>query len=120
MSWFDDDFPRRCRLDNRVFLHTDGLQYVCHGCPYCGDARFRTGTYSDGHLAFIREKQKQVPDKCMSCDASYCVYCNMAGMPAGDLCNAWNMGCGNAHLCEIYRVFAWYRRALIYALTKGK
>ena len=25
MSWFDDERPRSCGLNNRVFLHTDGI-----------------------------------------------------------------------------------------------
>ena len=25
MSWFDDEHPRLCGLNNRIFLHTDGI-----------------------------------------------------------------------------------------------
>lgn len=52
MSWFDDVRPRLCRLSGRVFLHSDGGQYVCHGCPYVGDCRLRLGSVDD-EIKFI-------------------------------------------------------------------
>jgi hypothetical protein len=56
MSWFNDEYPISCRLNNRIFLHTDGIQYVCHGCPYTTDCRFKLGSLSDNKLNFITEK----------------------------------------------------------------
>lgn len=50
MSWFDDDRPRQCRLDRRAFLHTDGFQYICHGCPYACDPRFKIGEIGDSGI----------------------------------------------------------------------
>ena len=123
MSWFDDKHPRRCRFDNRVFLHTDGVQYICHGCPYAQDSRFKTGTCCDDSLAFMScpEKTGYQGSACVGCRATYCVYCNLAGMPVGDLPDVWNKNCSaNENICEMYRIFGQYRRFLTYAIIKGK
>lgn len=122
MSWFNDTQPILCRLNNRIFLHTDGIQYICHGCPYTNDCRFKLGTISDKKLNFITNKQHQlIPDSCRGCDATYCVYCNMTGMPNGKLQDVWNFGRNkNPNICQIYRIFGWYRHALVYSLVKSK
>lgn len=121
MSWFDDEAPRKCRLDNRIFLHSDGGQYVCHGCPYSDDRRLRLGSIEDPGLQFMHAGGETVSSECKNCCATYCVYCNMAGMPDGDLRQAWNASrASNSEICDMYRVFGWYRRALIYSLIKGK
>lgn len=123
MSWFDDEQPRRCRLDNRVFLHTDGIQYVCHGCPYVSDLRFKIGSIADKRLVFIKDlkNNRRENASCASCDATYCVYCNIAGMPPGELRDVWNTGCCCKNsVCQLYRTFGRYRRILLYALMKGK
>lgn len=102
MSWFDDEHPRLCGLNNRVFLHTDGIQYVCHGCPYSDDARFKIGTADDSCLRFITDGCLccNSHDTCSRCDATYCVYCNMAGMPSGSLRDVWNAGrARNENIC---------------------
>ena len=120
MSWFNDTHPILCRLDNRIFLHTDGFQYVCHGCPYTTDCRFKLGNISDNKLNIISEKQNNyIPFTCQNCEATYCVYCNMAGMPEGNLLDKWNTGRNKNHnICSLYRIFGWYRRVLIYSLIK--
>lgn len=122
MSWFNDIQPISCRLHNRIFLHTDGIQYVCHGCPYTADCRFKLGSVFDNKLNFITKKQiNSIPETCKNCDATYCVYCNMTGMPEGKLENTWNFGRNqNPNICQMYRIFGWYRRVLIYSLIKSK
>jgi len=123
MSWFDDERPRLCGFGNRAFLHTDGIQYVCHGCPYSGDPRFKIGSLGDACVQFTQDREQDAgpAGECAGCDATYCVYCNMAGMPPGSLRDAWNAGRGRGQgACGMYRVFGRYRRALALALLKGK
>lgn len=119
MSWFDEESPKSCRLRDRVFLHSDGVQYVCHGCPYSPDERFILGSVESGAASFAGSDGAGLPAGCAGCDATYCVYCNMAGMPRGRLEDAWNAGRVGA-ACGMYREFGWHSRMLRYALLKGK
>lgn len=125
MSWFDESEKRRCRPSYRVFLHSDGNQYVCHGCPYVGDPRLKIGDISAGKLLFAPDFKIERPRECARCDATYCVACEICGMsPDVPLDKAWGSGrLSNKVRCGIYKAFGRARNTLIYALTsdvKGK
>lgn len=127
MGWFQRDGRARCRMDNNLHLHTDGMIYCCHGGPYAeNNERFVLGTIEDvDDLVKVYENNQLDSsgpiDGCIGCGAAYCVTCHVKCLGRNDGMDRWNTAVGkDLSKCRFMKHFGKVTKALFLALSNRK
>lgn len=125
-KWFKDSSKANCKLNNSIHVHNNGIIYICHGCPYKQNEKFKlNNTKSITSFFDVMNKTykfENIPDECILCSATYCQVCHISNLTEdSDPHKNW-ISCrvNNINRCKYYKIFGFVSKLLKYFYLKTK